>query len=104
LDGELDLNTTEKQIMLNGFTYSGGDQSNFIDLFRDNNPVTIAADKILPASVSTFISLGAEDIQQLNRQFNEYLKGIGKADERKNRLQHIVDKYGINPGIAPEFN
>lgn len=94
---ELDLNATDKQIMLNGFVHSEDIQSSFTDLFAGNSPVTISADKILPASVSTFFSFGAEDMQKLYKQFTAYLQGINKADTRSSRLNEIEKKYGVKP-------
>jgi hypothetical protein len=94
---ELDLNTTEKLIMLNGFVHSEDLQNSFTDLFSDNSPVVISVDKILPASVSTFFSIGAEDLQKLYRQFDLYLQGINKADNRNGRLHEFEKKYGTKP-------
>jgi hypothetical protein len=93
----LDLNVTEKQMMLNGFMGSEGMQNSFVNLFEGNTPITISADKILPASVSTFFSIGAEDMKKFHQQFELYLEETGSADKRSKRIQDIESRYKIEP-------
>lgn len=93
---ELDLNTTEKQIFLNGFITSGDQQKSFSTIFSGNDPVNISVDKILPASVFSFLSIGAEDIKKLYDQYVLYLREEGTYESRKNRLAEFEKKYKIS--------
>ena len=93
---ELDLNVTEKQIMLNGFIGDSHNETDFNDLFKNNTPINITADKILPAAISSFISLGGEDFKILHEQYVKYLNAIGKNELRKNRLLEFEKKYNVS--------
>jgi hypothetical protein len=92
---ELDLNCTEKQIMLNGFISGSSNGESFVELFEGNSPVNITVDKILPASTAYFISLGAEDIQVLHDHFSSYLAKVNTAESRKKKLNALEAKYKI---------
>lgn len=91
---EFDLNLTANLLMLNGFI-SGHETGDFIGLFENCDPVKISVDKILPASVSAFITVGGSDIQLLYNNLKAYLTGINKHTERDSRLKNIEAEYGI---------
>ena len=92
---ELDVNSTDKQLFLNGFLSSGDQQKSFNNIFSGNDPVTISADKILPASISSFVSIGAENLNKLQEQYVQYLQAEGKFDARKNKLDKLESKYNL---------
>jgi hypothetical protein len=92
---ELDLNLADKQIMLNGFISGLKDDTGFNDLFADNSPVNITVDKILPASISAFIAIGAEDFAKLHEQYIGYQNTLGKGELRKNMLTDLEKKYAM---------
>ncbi len=92
---ELDMNSTEKLLFLNGFLTSGDQQKSFNTIFSGNDPVNISVDKILPATVSSFVSIGAENLNKLHEQYILYLQEEGKFDERKIRLTKLENKYNL---------
>ena len=92
---ELDLNATDKLLFLNGFISSGDGQHSFNSIFSGNDPVTISVDKILPASVSSFISVGGENLKNLQEQFKLYLQHEGNLEERKAQLTKLENKYNL---------
>ncbi len=92
---ELDLNVNTRQIMLNGFVDPGPDQESFLQMFADSDPIGFSVDKILPASVSAFISFGAEELPVVQQKFIRYLAGNGKLSARENRLKELDKQYDI---------
>jgi hypothetical protein len=92
---ELDLTIADKQLMLNGFISMQPQSNRFGNMFEDNLPITIDVDKVLPVTVSTFYSVGAEDFRKLQQKFAVYLKDINAADKRTGRLKEIERRYNI---------
>jgi len=92
---ELDLNTTDKQIILNGFIESGDQENSFNSLFSENDPIHVSVDKILPASVSSFISVGAANFEKLYQQYNLYLEKEGKKETRDIKLTDFNKKFNL---------
>ena len=93
---ELDLNLTEKQIMLNGFISEGSEIPEFNGIFQGNNPANITVDKVLPASTSSYLSIAVENMDQLHKNYVAYLHEINKAEPRKKQLDNINATYRID--------
>ncbi len=93
---EFDMNVSEKVIMLNGFI-AEDEADDFLHLFKEIKPVKISVDKVLPASVSAFITVGSNNIQLLHDNLKIYLAGINKNTQRENQLKDIKTKYDIRP-------
>ena len=91
---EFDINVSEKLVMLNGFIGAGSSED-FLILCDGNHPVKIVVDKVLPSSISAFLSIGGDDITKLNNNFRTYLTGINRYAERENRLKELESKYII---------
>jgi hypothetical protein len=94
---EYDINLTENQIILNGFLLSEGSKDTFLEIFKDSNPVMITSDKILPASISAFLTMGIDNVEKINKNLGRYFGEIEKASIRKNELRKIENSYGLNP-------
>lgn len=92
----LDLNTAEKQLILNGFISDGGDSESFHKIFYDNEPINLSAEKILPASVSSFLSVGAGNFTKLRERYLLYLQHEGLSENRKNSLAAFKKKYSVD--------
>lgn len=70
---ELDVNIKNNSINLNGFTYSSDSEDiNYLNIFLNQEPQEFKIDKILPASTSTFILLGIEDLQKYSNDYKKY--------------------------------
>ncbi|MGD2035304.1 MAG: DUF3352 domain-containing protein, partial [Bacteroidales bacterium] len=93
---EFDVNIIENQAMLNGFLMSNVSGDKFTDIFSDVDPVKITVYKVLPASVSTFLSFGISDIKRIEKSFQDYLVKTGGTNERNNALNEVSDVYQIN--------
>jgi hypothetical protein len=91
---EFDINISEKLIMLNGFIGEEGSDG-FLHLFEKSDPVKISVDKVLPASVSAFLTIGGSDIQLLQTNLGTYLTSLNKHAIRQNRLKEIESKYSV---------
>jgi hypothetical protein len=86
---ELDLNVIDKQLMFNGFVQDDEHTNSFADIFKDNDPVIFSADKLLPASVNTFFSIGAKDLQKLFSNYKLYLQELNNEETRSKKINEI---------------
>lgn len=69
----LDLLIKDNYIIFNGFSNAFESESSLVDAFRNQAPVNIEIDKVIPAYISGFMSFGIDD-------FNEYFKEIHRSN------------------------
>lgn len=94
---ELDLNILPEKMIFNGFVISEQEKDQFIHIFDGSRPVKLSCDKILPASVSAFVSIGIDNPRNINAKFVQYLKTIEKKNKRENYLREIQSNYDLIP-------
>jgi len=94
---EFDLNMTSSKIILNGFLVSGEKKDLFIDIFNGCKPVKLTCDKILPTTVSSFISIGIGDVIKMEQNLSNYFNSIDKQTSREKKILDIENKYKFKP-------
>ena len=93
----LDVNFKEDNIILNGFTCSTGSGNLLADLFMNQNAPRSSIGKVLPSTISTFISIGMEDFNTYNTQYKALLKNNGHYAQHQKDVDQLKKAYGENP-------
>jgi hypothetical protein len=108
---ELDLSQKEDQLLLNGFSYSDGSFSSYLDIFMYQKPRQFTLEPYLPARCSYFITLNLDDIsiffedykKFLNKQgmLDSYLANLNKADSAMGTglTKFVVDNMDAEAGV-----
>ncbi len=91
-----DINSTEDQIIFNGFISAGTDENTLLNIFGNSHPVAITVDKILPVSTSTFLSFGLGNLETSGKGLNRYLTGIGKSTRHKKELKKLDEIFDFD--------
>ena len=95
---ELDVNLTKKAFLFSGFTFSKPQNTNYINLFRKQEPARFQMDEVLPANTSLFVNIHLSDFQQFQNDYVELLKkqhGFYTRDTRFIRLEKYTHKKFI---------
>ncbi|MBN1951235.1 MAG: DUF3352 domain-containing protein [Bacteroidales bacterium] len=92
----LDLNAEADQVLLNGVLFPEPGGNNFIDIFKDNRPVSVGVDSLLPASTAAFLAVGAENLKLLNERYAAYLKAQKGSESNRNKLAEIEKDFQVN--------
>ncbi|MDR2011262.1 MAG: DUF3352 domain-containing protein [Bacteroidales bacterium] len=93
---ELDLNITGDRLNLNGFINKNDSIPNFVNIPDSQNPVEITSLEVLPNTTSCYIAFAFNNKQEYDNSLTEYLKAIGKNDEREHKIENLKKVYGIN--------
>ena len=86
---ELDLNVKEDAILFNGFTISSDTNNNFLNIFREQDPVNHKLIEILPSNTSIFTIFGISDTKSYLDEYRKCLAKSGKI----NQYQLFIDQY-----------
>ncbi len=93
---ELDINLKDNLLLFNGFTLGNDSSNTFISTISSFEPVKIEADKILPASISTYISYSLSSPHGKYGRYKELFKEKGKLENYEANLKQMNKKYGVN--------
>lgn len=93
---ELDLNMKPQGITLNGFTYTTDSVPQFLQVFLNQRPQTIAFPEVLPASTSSFLFFGIEDGISFSSNYRELLAETNRLAAFEAGLDSINRVYGID--------
>lgn len=93
---ELDINLKDDLILFNGFTLTSDSSKNFLSAISSYNPVKIEVEKVLPASISAFLSFGISSPVENYEMYKKYLEKIGKLATYEANLRNLNSKYNIN--------
>ncbi|MGE4585857.1 MAG: hypothetical protein AB7D05_00780 [Mangrovibacterium sp.] len=72
---ELDLSLKGKEALLGGFSFAGPEGSFFLDALRRQEAGRFTLARMMPASVSCFLSMNLPDFSAYQQAYEEYLKG-----------------------------
>ncbi|MEF8810897.1 MAG: DUF3352 domain-containing protein [Bacteroidales bacterium] len=88
----LDINLRQDALLLNGFTVHEEDKNEVIDLLKDQKPVELEIENILPSNTAAYISLGIsnkdsyrQNLRNLYHEqevFDNYSNWISKTEAR----------------------
>ena len=90
---ELDLNTSEKTVLLNGF--SNFKKSDYLSLFKNEQAVASDVASVLPVATTAYVSLGIENIATFRGAYQQYLKKndmLLAYQTEINRIKMATDK------------
>jgi hypothetical protein len=93
---ELDINLKENLLLLNGFALKSDTLPSFISMISDFDPVKIEVEKVLPASISAFISFSISVPDKNYKSYKDYLNKSGKLATYNANLKNMNSKYKIN--------
>ena len=93
---ELDINIKDDLLLFNGFTISTDSSKSFISTISSFDPVKIEADKILPASISTYISYSVSSPNAKYGKYKDLFKEQGRLVNYEANLKQMNKKYGVN--------
>lgn len=68
----LEVNLDDKELLLNGFTYSANEKNSFIQCFRTQKPQAFLLKNYIPASASSVYYYGFNDGGSLRKSFEKY--------------------------------
>ncbi len=92
----LDINIEEDALLLNGFSAGDSDESELMDLFKNQEPVDQEIEEVLPANTATFINLGISDKKQYLERYKNYLLSTEKLDNYKANQEKISKQFAFN--------
>ena len=95
--GELDMDVKQEAVTFNGMTNVESNLPLFLGAFRDQSPVKMELQEILPSGTSYFLHLGIGDNGKFKEQAISYLSGLGKGLAIEAEMQRIDQLYGIDP-------
>jgi len=93
----LDMNIKDDAFLLNGFSMDDPGKTDILDLFKEQEPVDLDIEKVLPANTSTFISLGMSNKEQYKKQLLELYRQNGRLNDYMQWKENIQSDYGFDP-------
>jgi hypothetical protein len=99
----LDVNIKKDAILLNGFSIDNPDKTEILDLFRQQEPVDLDIESILPSTTSTYISLGLSNKQMYHDKLMELYRHREQFDSYNQWKSKIESDYGFNPEVFYEM-
>jgi hypothetical protein len=89
----MDLNLLSDLLLMNGFVIPPDSASSLSALFVRQAPQKITVDKVLPASVASFVSIGISDPASYLVAYKSFLRGSGKLTAYNNTIQTLNETY-----------
>ena len=93
----LDMNIKSDAFLLNGFSMDDPERPDVLDLFSQQEPVSLDIENVLPANTSTFISLGISDKELYKSQLQELYRQKGNLNDYNQWKAQIESDYGFDP-------
>ncbi len=97
----MDLNLLSDMLLMNGFVESPDSAPSLASLFIRQDPQKITADKILPGSTASFLSLSMSDPEMYFSAYKSYLQALGKLTAYNNTFQTLNEIY--NTDLPADF-
>lgn len=93
---EWDTDIKNKGLLFNGFTGYNPDRSDYLSVFRNQKPVRMSITEILPASTSSFVSLGISDIQQFKIDYALHLAGSPTGSDVSTKIDQLNKMFNVD--------
>ncbi|MFP4619981.1 MAG: DUF3352 domain-containing protein [Bacteroidales bacterium] len=93
----LDINLKQDVLLLNGFTVLGQENTEMMDLLKDQDPVKLEMESMLPSNTSAYISLGISNKESYLKHLRELYKEKQILGNYNNWITKIEDQYSFNP-------
>ena len=98
---ELDFYIKKDEILLNGFSFISDSLNNYMNIFKDQKPISFEIEEILPANTSMFLLFGISDKIKFKNNYNRYLDKSKKLETYTKNINVINDKYNFD--LSKEF-
>lgn len=98
---QLDLFVGQKKIMLGGYTLASG--SDFLKLFKNQEPMVPTALNLLPAQTASFIYLCFKDFGSFVGNYNNYLSQISKNNPSNTALLDVSTAENLKEAAISEI-
>lgn len=95
--GELDLDIKEDAIILNGMNRAREGEALFLGTLRDQTPVRMELQEVMPSGTSYFLHFGISDPSQFMERMTIFLDDLGKGPDMAMELDRLRATYGIDP-------
>ena len=93
---ELDINLLPDLLLMNGFVNPTDSLSSMASLFIKQVPQRITADKILPASIASFLTVSISDPEKYFVDYRSFLRDQGLLTGYNNTLQSLNNAYNTD--------
>ena len=93
---ELDLNISDEKVLLNGFTYTNDSVNNFLNIFLQQEPISIDIDEVLPASTTVLLVFGISDALKYKADCHNYYSRNGTLKPFEEKINDIKKDYEID--------
>lgn len=93
-----DVTVKPNAFMLNGFTQSNDSATNFLNLFREQQPQEIELTKVIPSKTALLLWFGISNMKTFHRGYKKYLNAIsqGRAQNYSQYIESLNTKYELN--------
>jgi hypothetical protein len=89
----MDVNLLSDMLLMNGFIDPPDSAASLAALFVKQNPQKITADKILPGSIASFLTISMSDPEKYVESYKSYLQALGKLTSYNNTFRTLNDIY-----------
>ena len=93
---ELDLNISNKKVLLNGFTYTNDSSNNYLNIFLNQEPVNLDIDEVLPANTTALLVFGISDTKKYKADYKNYLSRNGSLKAFDKKITEVNTAYEID--------
>jgi hypothetical protein len=97
----MDVNLLSDMLLMNGFISPADSSPSLASLFVKQSPQKITADKILPGSVASFLTLSMSDPAMYFSAYKSYLQALGKLTSYNNTFRTLNEIY--NTDLPADF-
>lgn len=101
---EMDLHLRENAFLVNGFSFSGGEGNNYLDLFAGQSPIRLEAESVIPSGSSAFLGIGLSDVTAFLAGYHNWLDNTGRRAAHMEMTEEFRRLTGADPAEAfPAF-
>ena len=93
---ELDVNISQSELLLNGYSFSNDSNNNYLNVFRSQKAIHSDMPDVLSANTSLFVNLSIENLDVFFKDYEEYLKKQGLYYSRETKLK-TIERYSKAP-------
>lgn len=94
---ETDLSLQPNAALMNGYTYASDSFAAYLNVFRGQQAQPLEADQVLPNGTVCYLDFCISNFDRYLENYDAYLRKLGTADERRDRLAQLKTNYGYDP-------
>ncbi len=86
----MDLNLRSDALWLTGFALEGDTLNSYLNIFRNQLPLKLAAEQILPSNTAAFYTIGVEKPDKYFKDLSDYLAGGEEGRRRQSGIDQAA--------------